>query len=205
MLTLDDVFLCQTTGVLAGQTIITTFHYVVTAVNVEIDEVTACNRLLLKLTEADGLVDTYLGVAPTNYVMAQISAQKILPNRYRRVQTAINEPGLRGASPVSNVALTIERFGALANRKNLGNVHLPCSPGNAANGTWDAGTLAAADEFAPKLTELFEDEDGNRFRPCLVAAWQGVPTPLPTPQLITGTIVHTASRVVRRRTVGLGI
>lgn len=205
MLALDDVFLIQLTGTLNSQTIISTYHYAVTAMNVPIEEVVACNRLLTFITQADGLVDTYLAVAPTNYTMAQASAQKILPQRYRRIQTVIGELGLRGASPVSNVALTIERFGPLANRKNIGSLHIPCSPGNAANGTWDAGTLDVATAHADTMSALFEDEDGNRFRPCLISAWAGVPTPLPTPQLVSGHIVHTASRVVRRRTVGVGI
>jgi hypothetical protein len=205
MTALDDVFLMQFTGVLNGQTIISTFHYTITALNVSTSETVACNRLISFAEQEDGLRDQYLAVAPLNYTLAQISCQKILPARYRRIQTAENLPGLRGTSPVSNVALVIERFGPMANRANIGSLHVPCSPGNAVGGTWDAPTLADATALSIAMTTALEDEDGNIYRPCLVAAWQGVPTPLPTPKIISGTIVHTASRVVRRRTVGVGI
>jgi hypothetical protein len=199
-----QVYLVTTNGLAFGQMVLNTFYYQVSIVGSETDIRTLASNMFAKLTGAGSLTNGIFGCTPPQYQMVELWIQNVFPIRYRKFVNPMTTPGAfpQNAS-TANLATTITRFGDQANKHNRGSLHLLApnlDPGTTAGDI--SGALAtAASTLALRLNASITTTGLTVLIPGLwpkkaTAAQQFVP--------VTGSIVESTVRVMRRRTVGVG-
>lgn len=190
-------------GSLFDQVIMNVFDYKVTLSGGQPIGVVA-NALDAAFDVANGFYDKYRAICPRSYVHDFTWIQTIRPNRYVKSIFSIGSNGTNAAdTTVTNVALTITKRSDIANRRGTGSVHIPVSPDSAG---LDAGRIGGAIKAAATAfgTLMSSDQSiltaSTNLSPCISNAAGTFPS-VP----YTNFIVQLTSRVVRRRTVGLGI
>lgn len=187
------------------QTILNVLHYrviTVSGVPNTLDEQDAFNVDFANVA-LGGVMDKYKKATMGLQEVVEIRSQFVSPLRFRASKLAVSITGLRGNNDAANQAVVITKRGQFANRRNIGSIHIP-APGE---GDIDAGVLAPA--YKPILEDLAAELEQN----ITVTTGAGVYEPViysrgPAPdnwQSIDDCLVQDTARVMRRRTVGLGI
>lgn len=205
----NDKYLVTYRGSLCGQTLLSTFWYSLTAAGPIANVDNAYDALLAGMTIAGGLKDDFLGVCPNNYTLDEVWIQKVYDARVMKKVYALALAGSHGVdAPTANLAAVITRRGELANRRNVSTLHCPlpdasivCTDGLITDAGYktDLGDLAA--EIKKDITPP-APWAGSTFKPVV---FQPGPPPGPMTNYIVQTVISPQARVMRRRTVGLGI
>jgi len=191
-------------GSFAGQTCLNNFGYQVTAIGGAHQVVTTAGEINNKLSVGGGMIDDYAALLPGDYIINELWVQWLRPTRYAK-QKFIS--GVTGANPgnstSTNQAITITRKGFAANRRNIGGVHIFCVNDDSAmlDGEFLAAYKLLAATFAVHMSStvaLFGD--GTIITPSIIPTDPGGAV-IP----VVSTEVQGTARVMRRRTVGLGI
>lgn len=191
-------------GTLCQQRIMSTFLYKVTSAAVETAQDVVFTAFDAELGKAGNLRPAYLAACPSNYTLNEIWYQQVAPIRFRRYTTLHGRPGLFSAvGQAANMSASVTRCGELSGRKYVGGVRIPIgtTADAVANGLLTAPQLAALQQVvntiklnvlpaAPAYT--FQPQAGVNANPMdSVPVWDA--------------FYQLTSRVMRRRTVGLGI
>jgi len=198
-----DIVQTTLVGSLFGQTIMNTFHYGMETVTGAPTQLAVANEILTKYAVAGGFYDKFLGCCPDNYTLEQVWVQFVLDTRYRKRVSIQGLPGtFAGSAATANTAAVISRFGAAANRRNQGSVHIACG----SDTTWmNLGVLTvpfinALGQFEPYLFSPLTLATLGTLQPVLIHGTSKL-NAIP----LIGATTQDTSRVMRRRTVRLGI
>jgi len=151
-----------------------------------------------------GIIGSYRALMSTEATMWSISGQLIRNDRYARIVHPIDDPGeLSGNCTAQNVSAVITKRTELSGRWAVGSFHAACLPESAyLAGKLKNATLILAQELADDIAETVTGPvRGGVYRPVVLhpQADHGGST------FISGCQAQETLRVVRRRTVGLGI
>lgn len=143
----------------------------------------------------------------------EVSAQLIHPTRWQKRVKVVNVVGdIDEPCPAQNLAITFTKTGDRANRHNVGSLHV----GGCPVGLFDEGLLTAAAKTRAEAMESFiiselTDAISEAVYDMVILNKEPVPDSDPVRYAIsgyspvTGGTVEDTVRVMRRRTVGLGI
>jgi hypothetical protein len=203
-LNVNDKFLLTIKGELCGQTIMSTFGYVVQTVAANTSQHSAFDLLDQEIVKANQLIPAYRACIPTNYHMLQTWWQVFSPQRYAAYKIAKDLPGLWPvAATTANVSANIVRRGDFATRRDVSSLHVPISPDDTSVVDGMIGNI-----LKPLLTTLAAEliQPLEAVIPQLLCN-PIIPNDLGAGQftLVTNSFAMNTSRVMRRRTVGLGI
>lgn len=169
-ITADGILLYSLFGTLAGQRIITTFHYkCIGAQATEAGELTL-TRFLTYQSDTGGVQTEILKLFPQNYTMDFHQVQQIYPTRIRYVRGLLEEPGEHAAdASTANVALSITRRSTDPTRKGVGHVQIPLADGLYAGGVINLAAITAelADFEEAAITSFAPLESPYEFQPVL--------------------------------------
>jgi len=201
----DDQVLVTINSTYFGQRIMATFGYAATVVTGVITEDAGVDSLLNFFCGGADVAERYYDCCSESVIGGPIWGQLIRPVRFaKRTHAAFGDGTLTPASDqVSNVAAVITRRGNLATRSNISSLHVPAP---ADLDYIQSGVITNA-------YKVFLDLLGTQMRAAITASGGDV---VWAPAIINGPpgggwtrIVQTetqlTSRVMRRRTVGLGI
>lgn len=203
----NDVVLVTVVGRYFGQTTMNTYPHLITATTgtPTIQETMESLNTALKATGK--LIRTQQACCPADWVHSYTWCQVIRPTRYRKWVfpgvgdgTFSDEP-----SSTANLQATIERYAEESGRHDQGAVRLPIGTHSDFG---DDGLISIALSSKMELhaqqmratTVTSTTLGGATLRPLT-----GVTAPSWTPLAVFGTSVKDTIRVIRRRTVGLGI
>jgi hypothetical protein len=199
-----DKILMTFKGTLIGQTILNTFPLTVISVT-GTPEVNDClDALEAKIAGAGDLKTAYLNAVADNYTLDEIWLQVIFATRYRKKVYTIAAGGNSGANSLTpNVAGVLTRAGDQANKHNIGAIHLPIGTDDTSivNGKLQATQKGLLNTVGTKCRGTVSTSS-----PAVTYAYslfQHDPAGLPS--FVTTTFAQETARVMRRRTVGLGI
>lgn len=202
-----DLFLVKINGTLLGQRTITTWAVsLLSGIGADTGQVTQ-NKIANRLNEGGQLLTLFANCCPQNWVSSSISVQQIfpLPRLVPTVLSTIDEGG-GAVSTVSNVSAAITRKGNVAARFNIGGIRVPLAPADCVGGMLGDLVQTSLGVLATYMRTNTSDLAGT-------TTWSwghihplGIP-PAVTPVFVLSntTEVQLTSRVMRRRTVGLGI
>jgi len=203
-LSLGDNVLVTKNGRLHGQLIQSMFGYVVTEMTGVVSMDTAFTQLNLAICANGEVADAYNRCCPDNYIPGDIWYQVIRPTRFRKFVKADFTTGVTSgfAATAPNVACVITRVGELGRRDNISSLHLPAATDN---GWIDGGTVTLAAQV--KLATMSDAcrttysvaIGSTKFSPSIL---NGPLAAQVTP--ITFAFFQFTSRVMRRRTLGVG-
>lgn len=201
-----QVYMVTSFGRLNGQTIINTFHYRLTEVaTVPLTVWEMYEALMEDLSAPDDLFDKLLDAVSTSFVQEKVRVQLLYPTRRMFRDFDGNGGGTRvGTALPQNVAASIGRKGDGIGRTGIGRVQIAGlieSDNNAGN--LSAGAITVLQPLANQIgTSLALDGGGGLADPVIFSS---PPQGNPNYVVISQTQVQNTVRVMRRRTVGLGI
>lgn len=201
-----QVYLLTLRGEISNQITLNTFMYQCTNVGSAATTQEIVADIITDIKSAAKLVPKFLNVMPTDYQLFQEWVQVISPLRLAKQTFSDGNFGASGLTAnTANVAATIERRGDVADRKNVGSLHLvaPDPASIATNGTITlAAYLTAINTLAAQmLVPIVGAVTGANLVPVLF----NPRAPGNPPRRITATIAQNEIRVMRRRTVRVGI
>jgi hypothetical protein len=208
-----DIFLVSAFGRCLAQRIILTQTYRLSTYPVGVTDL-ECQQALMNWVagapgQNDGLETVYRQCLPTNYTLEEWHVQKISPFRVRvNIQTR-NQGGLvAGEAQTANVAGVITLKTDLAGRSQVANKHIgPLAQDEAyqsyTSGNLSAGMLALFGDLRDQLqAEAAPGPSGWLFLPVI---YHRALAPLQNATPITTGVVQQTVRVMRRRTLGVGV
>lgn len=209
---------CQVTlfGTLFGQTVMNVFHY---RLDLAGGTVAAGGAFLQDFNDAlnagGGFYETYVNSLPAQVLNIRADLQWIDPDRFIKRTFVVNPTGGFTHIPTTaNLAAVIELRANIASRRSVGTKHLPGLGGTGvANGLVTAALMAQIEEFGDQA--ILDVTVGlrtmrpiifGRARPAYTKPDGTVMPALPKSyKEVSGYVTHDTARVMRRRTVGLGI
>jgi len=209
---------CQVTfrGTLFGQTVMNTFHYRLDAAGGVLGTAGAfLDDFNGALDVAGGFYTKYVDCLPPQLSAISADLQWIDRDRFVKRTFSVAAAGTFVHTPTTaNLSACIELRANIADRRSIGTKHIPGLGGNAvAAGLLTGGLTAQLEAFVAECC-LDVAAAGRTMRPIVFGrARLGytdrhgvVHPPIPTSyrEIVSGT-VQTTARVLRRRTVGLGI
>lgn len=194
-------------GRLAGQITLSTFWYNIASLGSAANLSQFYNDVNDQVQDADGLADKFALCCPADWAFLRVWVQVIYPIRYAAAKFVNGDIGGDGEALAANHAAVILRRGDLANRKNVSTLHVPLAvvAENVEDGILKPGGVKV------KLVDLavallqpisLAGSTPGRMDPIVTNPRNGTP---PTEALLTQAAVMDTARVMRRRTVGLGI
>lgn len=187
------------------QTIMSVFHYRVA----NISTIQGTNEELEEFRQRFGTLGVgsqlvnYLNVMPSNYTLTLVTAQAIIPFRSRKNVQSNSIGGTNAnAASTSNLQASITLTTALGGRDQVGGKRLLLP-----DGTYEDGLVndqqqqlmyALGGNFVAPITAI---QGGGVYNPCI---WHRA-FPLNPPSDVVGFITQRTVRVIRRRTVGVGV
>jgi len=194
-------------GTHEGQRVLNVFHYEIElGIGAFPDLVTAADAFLGELFGTDKFADRYQEVTSQDLAINEFVLQKIWPLRMARIvkpQTGLTGLVEETALPPNDSVVLIKRNDSTG-RHNRGRIHMPAVPVSFVEGGMVTGTARALyDLFGARAAEVIEITSGGgpvTFTPVLYQRLMPGNSAQWTSALTQGT-----SRVVRRRTVGVGI
>lgn len=193
-------------GRLFNQTILNIFHYRVALESTIVDPIAEVTDFLGSFNDPGptGFRKLFMDCMPNNYTLVAARAQAIRPIRYRAVlNTPAGVVGERDATETANLAAVLTSQSNRSGRREIGGKHFPT--GSATD--IDAGVLtndlkAVLTIFRNKwLTQIVTVGGGGVYQPVILHPG----TVAPQFSDITAVAIQDTVRVMRRRTVGLGI
>jgi len=193
-------------GALHNQRTMNTFHYEVENVPAGgATVVQAAAALETAFEAAGGIIEKFLDCTPDNYTLAEMWIQCIGPTE-RYVKVVVPE-SLSGqwteAAGTANLSAVITRTTEKSGRSQQSSLHIPIAtgPDTIFGGNLDADLLFNLNALAAVIPAQFGVVPNLTFDPVI---YHGPPPFLPADRIETAT-AQTTVRVMRRRTVGLGI
>lgn len=203
----NDKVLVTVISSYCGQTCMNTFPFVAKGITGSPPAIAAMEKLIDASILAGNYVDLLRGCMAQNCVINQVWAQIIGPVRVRARKRTVNIIGNYTETDglTANVQASIERYGELAGRHQQGAIRVPIGTDDSC---FDDGELTPAMKSALELlgNEMTQsltvtDTGWNvSFDPCVGVAKQELDW-----VITEGTIVQDTVRVIRRRTVRVGI
>lgn len=192
-------------GKLFEQRVLTVLHYRVSIVSGVPNYFDEMNGLGTWFTNPGPVSfrDTFRACVPAEYTFQTVRVQAIFPTRFAAVRRVVNQAGTGDSTTTANVSQAITTSTIKAGRTQIGGVRLPLATTRSLNGSLTAAALTALDNFAAQL-ELPAEEpvQGGLYSPVI---FHRGPNVNPRWDDIINATPQTTTRVVRRRTVGLGI
>jgi hypothetical protein len=204
----NQKYLLTFVGRLNGQTVLNTFWYDLFTVGPAASVEAVYDVIDAQVFAGGGLQQKFLAVCPDNYTLEQKWIQLIWPTRIMKRVLASNTAGtwLNGAD-TPNLASVITRRAEIADKHSVSTLHIPLpdpavilTEGVITNAPYLAALQALAAEMKDDL--VGPGAPATTLRPVIFNPAQEAP---PSTRYIVQTVVNTTSRVMRRRTVGLGI
>jgi hypothetical protein len=201
-----DNVLVTFNGEVSGQRIMSTFGYVISSVTGSFDDSALAIAFQSAIAAAGKLEDAYLACCPSNYTRGLMWWQIIRPGRVIQRKLTMTSVGNNSGeiADTPNVAAVLLRRGDTANRKNISTLHVP-SPTTSNwidGGKWTVQALNALNPLCTEVGRVYSLTGGTTctLSPSIL---NGPLSSNVTP--ITAVSVMETVRVMRRRTVGLGI
>lgn len=202
---LGDVIEAQLIGSLAGQTTRNVMHFYVGATaGAEVDFATWAANFDAQLRAVGKIFDRIRQFAPSNLDMSTRTYQIISPVRQVKATIFSAYTGANITQAVTaNVAGVVTKRGDLANRQNIGSLHVvaPGPTGAATNGTFDAPTQTLLNAIALTLPLAIAFTSTTVTKTMVPAIYHRATHSYSD---ITSGTGRTTVRVMRRRTVGVG-
>jgi len=192
-------------GSLLNQTTLNTVHYRVSNPSSIVTVKEEMEEFLKRFTAVgpNDILTAYRQALPDNFFLRQAVLQPVYPTRYRRVAATLTQQGAADPSEVSNVQAAITFNTIKAGRNQIGGIRVPQTPANAQGGSWIPAWLntleIVGDVFS---TLLVAGLGGGSYQPVI---FHRSPNANPRWDDISDFIVQPTTRVIRRRTVGVGI
>lgn len=189
-----------------AQTLINVYHFKVTDVDVPNTVGPGLlQALITALVGSGGMVRELALIQSSTLGHVKYYAQKVSPTRYRsETQPDALAGGLSGTASAQNVTASVEFFGELANRHNVGRKEI-----GGILATWAAaGILSPSNQvqfatyITTAITPVTVTSGGNNMTVAPIILNKASPL---TSALVIGGRVQETTRVARRRTVGRGI
>ncbi|PSM54836.1 hypothetical protein C4L39_26140 [Clostridium diolis] len=202
-LNLNDIVSVTLEARLYGQQVMSVLHYEVIGPLTTEDGAAALDAFAVAINAVDGLQRLWAQCQTLNSEVMLLHLQKVASNRFARRTYAggLAQGSVAGQSMPANVAAAITKRGETANRHNVGTIHMPGVPASwVTNGLLNEDAVEAyglfalemKSEQAPAGTDvIFSPVMFNRAAPL-------------TSQTVVDTALKIPTRVMRRRTVGLG-
>lgn len=152
-----------------------------------------------------GIIPAYLPVVPPSVTFETITVQRVYPTRDYYVRSPVGSPGeADGTTLAGSLGATITKLSQVSGRGRQGSFHVPALPTDAiVNGLVATGFLPVLNTLAQSLRLVqMEDGAGTGFQPGMFNPTLGGPNNFVP---LIDTIVQNTARVMRRRTVGVGI
>lgn len=197
-----DIILISFDGVMLNQRLNSSFRYKVGSVVGGPTNNAFAAAIEAAIIAAGNLVPKFLACCPPSYLLNFIWVQTIAPVRVQKSIFSLSNVGTFGFdASTANVATVITRRGDLANKHNVGSLHVPNAnlDTNASGGTISANQLTANNTLGTQMLQAITVGALGSIFPVL---WNGGPTTNSTS--ITSTQSQLTTRVMRRRTVGVG-
>lgn len=208
LVALGEIWELRLHGSLAGQSIITVQHLRVSAITPPVTN-TALNIALQAYTKAaGGFGFTALPALPDSWSGLSVQSQRVFPLTERSANSSStwNVVGAAPGADTANVAQVVTRRTERAGRSEVSTGHLPCPT------TADA---IIAGELTVAQKALLTQWLGAQYTTVTLLAgsvslepviWhRGIPPEGRFYSIITSAVIQPTVRVMRRRTVGLGI
>lgn len=195
----------QYTGRLFQQTVINGFTYVV---GVADPTTTVLDELqgIVDYFQSAGVGDprlAYLGCLPENVFVNRVSAQQIYPIRSRIVAAFVDYQGTRDPAVTANQASVVTYQTNFGGRDQISSNHFPLSAADCSSANISAALKSNLDLFAEIRRTFFTiPTTQTSMNPCI---YHRSPNANPKTHEITSHVVQDTARVMRRRTVGVGI
>lgn len=204
----NDLFRIAAVGSAFGQRIMLTHAYQVVGIDPNQSELTVTTAILEALRGGGGgdLFETeYLACLPVDYTLDYWYAQKVAPVRYRYAKHTRGVTGTHAdGCETANQAAVLTGTTVLSGRSQISNKHIGPIPQSAnvqANGLVAAAYKAKLSALGAKMDNgLVDAAIGLSMFPVIIH-----PTPATSSTLIIDFQPQDTIRVMRRRTVGLGI
>lgn len=202
MAAIGDVMLLSFSGSWHGQRVLNTFYYAITGIVGAPTNAAFQAAFDTAISAGGNLQAKFLACCPVSYTLTERWIQTVAPLRLVKTINASGSPGSSAApSTTANLAAVITRKGGVANRHNIGSLHVPY--GNAdfgmANGIIGGVQKVAMDALAAQMTQVVTVGGLGTVTPVL---WFK-PSILNVAPIIQAN-TQTTVRVMRRRTVGVG-
>lgn len=186
-----------------GQEVMNVLHYRNTTPSTLTDGALAAITVMEQANEAGGLASLWKACLSAQVTELTMRAQWISPSRWAYITTTITGGSgtIAGNAMPVNTAISITRRGEAANRHNVGTLHIPGVPATAiVNGVLQPLFIDAYNEFAAAtLQPLIALDPPFEMVPVLLNRTEVGASPVPQSY-----IRHDYTRVMRRRTVGVG-
>lgn len=200
-----QIYLTTFRGRIANQEIMNTYIHRLDVLGAPATTDQVIAEFNTRITAGGGLFNTFISAVPPEYLCLERWFQVVWPTRIRKNVVVSNLPGSwAGVNDSPNVAVSIERFAETSGRNSVGRVQLPASmaPADIAGGVISgAGYKAALDAHAVQMkTAVTTVPTGHVLSPVLWAKATAA-----TFRPVIGSVRQETVRVMRRRTVGLGI
>jgi hypothetical protein len=200
-----DIYTVTFRSTLAGQTVLSLFSYRLTTMDgaPTVDSIyNGLNTVLVGT--ASRLKDRYRDLIPSNMIIVDARYQRVASQRIDAKLFSINQLGNYGFdATTANLAGVIMRRGELANRKNVSTLHVPYPDKETGLGgglvTTNWKTVASALQ-TQLLATVTIPTTTTVLTPCIFNRGS-----VPNFATLTRTEAKDQLRVMRRRTVGLGI
>lgn len=191
-------------GRYCGQTTMNTYPHVVTAIPTPNVTYNAFAEALNVTWQGAGkLISTQRNCCPQNWEHVSLWVQQVRSVRMRAAKVPVGLIGMFTETDglTANVQASIERFGELANRHEIGAVRIPIGTDDSC---FDEGEITPALKTALELHGVqmaaTTTSLGVTIKPLV-----GLGAPTYPVTLVAGTEVKDTCRVIRRRTVRVGI
>lgn len=201
---IGDRVLVTFRGTLCDQRTMSTFLYRITNVTGAPLYNELMDALHSSFSGAGQLITTFRACMPSNWFWTDVWYQIISPTRQRKYAKSMTGAGTASSiATTANLQASITRVGELSGRRYIGGIRMPLGTEDFVvdQGFIQAGQLAALNALCAAM-KLFIITSGSvaTFRPQV-----GVPKPPATSLDLEDAFPQATSRVIRRRTVGLGI
>jgi hypothetical protein len=207
VLAINDIISVGVDSLLNGQQVLLTHHYVITAVTGTAPTVQlGTTSIITAINGAAGLVQKLADTYSNDVLLMSIYAQKIWPIRYVRFSgtPSLDTGSVSGDALPQNVAHAITLRSEFIGADGRGTKHIGGVPS-----TWSVGgqmTETAYDAYAALADELVDTLTvavlgGGQLTLKPIAYHRATPS---VSALVDNWIISRTTRVMRRRTVGLG-
>jgi len=189
-----------------GQRLLNTWHYKVQQFEVtEVPYEDYCAEIFADLIGAGEFVERLVAELADSCTLVKMTLQKVYPTRLRAIVSTIDEPGTAaGTGSTVNQAAVITKYAEISARYAVGSWHQGGLPASAytSSGLVSGEVLDDLVEALDMLLNI-DPPAGYPGTDLVSILWNSLLPGRITP--ISGITPQTTARVMRRRTVGLGI
>jgi len=196
-----------------GQRTMTSWLYRVASLAGEITDTALFDAMHPAFTGATGLLTKFLGCLPLDgrWVGVATWYQVLGPVRYRKVVDTLGDGLYDAGSTTANLQASITRFGEFGLRTAIGGIRVPMPSSEGVEGVVSAPYAAVLQTLADEMEETVTvgSPSVQLFPQVGVPGYTSGPNPVRIPVTnsvdLFGTQVQDTVRVIRRRTLRLGI